>query len=83
MRDISAPASFSFLLSHFSFLISPFRKILLLKQAEDFSNPKHKGCAEDADEPVVQREGRYVEHGASERNDCYLSEHDYRGDAYE
>ena len=76
MRDISAPASFSF-------LISPFRKILLLEQTEYFANPKHNRGAEDADEPVVQREGRYVEHGASERNDCYLSEYNYRGDAYE
>ena len=56
---------------------------LLLEQTEEFANPKHDRGAKDADEPVVQREGRYVEHGASERNNCYLSENDHRGDAYE
>lgn len=56
---------------------------LLLEQTEEFANPKHDRGAEDADEPVVQREGRYVEHRASERYNCYLSEHDHRGDAYE
>ena len=27
--------------------------ILFLAKAEDFANPKHYGCAEDADEPIV------------------------------
>ena len=56
---------------------------LFLEQTEDFANPKHDRGAEDADEPVVQREGLYVEHGATKRYDSNLSEYDYRGDAYE
>lgn len=56
---------------------------LLLEQTEEFANPKHDRGAKDADEPVVQREGLYVEHGATKRYNSNLSKYDYRGDAYE
>lgn len=56
---------------------------LFLEQTEDFTNPKHNGGAEDADEPVVQREGINIEHGATKGYDSNLSEYDYRGNAYE
>lgn len=56
---------------------------LFLEQTEDFANPKHDRGAKDADEPVVQREGRYVEHGATKGDNQDLSEYDHHGDAYE
>ena len=28
--------------------------LLFLEQSKDFANPKHYGCAEDADEPIVR-----------------------------
>ena len=56
---------------------------LLLEQTEEFANPKHEGGAEDANNPIVEREARYVEHRATEGNNQDLSEHDNYGDAHE
>jgi hypothetical protein len=56
---------------------------LFLEQTEDFANPKHNRGAEDADEPVVQREGGNVEHRATKGDNQDLSEHDNYGDANE